>query len=925
MTTHPRSRRPWRRLIATVAAALAASAGSLAVTASPALAFAPKTPPLTTPWTSKVSMTNPLPEYPRPQLTRPDWQSLNGVWQFAGTANINTPPTGSTLAEEVLVPYPIESALSGIMRHENYMYYRRTFTVPAGWSGRNVQLNFGAVDWQSKVWVNGQLLGIHEGGYDKFSYDVTGALRAGGNEVIVGVWAPVESQDIPVGKQRLARGGIMYTPSSGIWGTVWLEPTNPARITRLDTIPNVAAGGLDLTVQGAGISGQGVTAQVLSGGQVVGTASGGVGSSFRIPVPNARLWSPDDPFLYDLNVTLTGSGGGDSVGGYFGMRSLGKAKFGGALRPTLNGKFVFQMGTLDQGFWPDGLYRAPTDEALRWDLDQQKAMGFNTVRKHIKVESDRWFYWADKLGLMVWQDMPALASGREPSAAGRARFEKELKLLVDQHQGITSIVQWVPFNEGWGEYDAGRITDLVKSWDPTRMVNHDSGSNCCDSDPDPGNGDVIDDHDYIGPGISRPPTDTRFVVNGEYGGIGLRTPGHEWPSSGKFAYEWAADPNALTSRYVGITSKMIDLINSKGLSGSVYTEPTDVEEELNGFFTYDRQVTKMDLARVRAVNLSVIGAANGTVLPLGKPVSFRVTTDGYTDRYLRHANGAAATSVINAGSSTTDKQDSTFFVRAGLSNSACYSFESRNFPGQYLRHSGSAVVKEANTGGTFNADATFCARAGLSGTGTSLESANLPGAYLRHRNSTGYVETGSGAGYNADASWVAAGGWWKSGADLPAGAARSFKVTTAGFDTRFLRHQDSLARTDVITASSSMTAKQDGTFTVRTGLAESSCYSFESVNYPGKYLRHSNFRLRIDAGDGTTTFQQDATFCAQPALNGGSGNVSLESYNYPGYYWRHYAEAVYIATNGGGNTWDNPGSFTADATWNNSGPLTTAA
>jgi hypothetical protein len=914
VTAHPRT--GGRRLLAVAAAALAASLGSLIV-ASPASAFAPKTPPLTTPWTNQVATTNPLPEYPRPQLTRPDWQSLNGIWQFAAASNINTPPVGSTLGEEALVPYPIESALSGIMRHENYMYYRKTFTVPAGWAGRNVQLNFGAVDWQSKVWVNGTLLGTHEGGYDKFSYDVTSALHSGSNEVIVGVWAPVESQDIPVGKQRINRGGIMYTPSSGIWQTVWLEPTAPAHITRLDTTPNVAAGALDLTVQAANISGQTVTAQVLSGGTVIGTATGSVGATIRVPVPNAHLWTPDDPFLYDLKVSLSN---GDAVGGYFGMRSLGKAMLGGTLRPTLNGKFVFQLGTLDQGFWPDGLYTAPTDTALKFDLEQQKAMGFNMVRKHIKVESDRWFYWADKLGLMVWQDMPALASGKEPSTAGRTRFEKELRALVDQHKGITSIVQWVPFNEGWGEYDAGRIADLVKSWDPTRMVNHDSGSNCCDSDPDPGNGDVIDDHDYVGPGISRAPTATRFAVNGEYGGLGLRTPGHEWPSSGKFAYEWLADSNALTTRYVGITGKLIDLIGAKGLSGSVYTEPTDVEEELNGFYTYDRQVAKMDLARVRAVNLAVLGAANGTVLPTGKLVSLRVTTPGYTDRYLRHANGAAATSVINASSSTGDKQDSTFYVRAGLSNSACYSFESRNFPGQYLRHRAYRVYKEANDGGsTYNADATFCARPGLSGGGTSLEASNMAGYYVRHRNAEVWMDPNTGGSFTDDATWNVVGGWWKSGADLPTGSTRSFRVTTPGFDTRYLRHYDGLARTDVITTSSSPTDRQDATFTVRAGLAESSCYSFESVNFPGQYLRHANYRLQKAAGDGTTTFLQDATFCAQPGLSG--GNVSLESYNYPGYYWRHYAEAVYIATTGGGNTWDNPNSFTADATWNNTTPL----
>ena len=912
----------WRRLAAVTAAALSASAGLLVCAASPAAAFAPKTPPLTTPWTNQVSTTNPLPEYPRPQLTRPDWLSLNGIWQFAGAASLSTPPVNTPLGEEVLVPYPIESALSGIMRHENYMYYRRTFAVPAGWSGRNVQLNFGAVDWQSKVWVNGTLLGTHEGGYDKFSYDVTGALRAGANEVIVGVWDPVESQDIPVGKQRISRGGIMYTPSSGIWQTVWLEPTNPARITRLDTTPNVPAGALDLVVQGEGGSGQGVTAQVLSGGTVVGTANGSIGTTIRVPVPNAHLWTPDDPFLYDLRVTLTGTGGGDTVGGYFGMRSLGKALLGGTLRPTLNGKFVYQLGTLDQGFWPDGLYTAPTDTALRFDLEEQKALGFNMVRKHIKVESDRWFYWADRLGLMVWQDMPALASGREPSAAGRTRFEKELKEMIDEHKGSTSIVQWVPFNEGWGEYDAGRIADLVRSWDPTRLVNHNSGSNCCDSDPDPGNGDVIDDHQYVGPGISRQPTATRIAVNGEYGGLGLRSAGHEWPTSGKFAYEWLPDSTALTSRYVQITSRLADLIAANGLSGSVYTEPTDVEEELNGFYTYDRQLRKMDFARVREVNLRVLGAAAGTTLPAGKLVSLRVTTPNYTNRYLRHANGVARTDVIGASSSAGDKQDATFYVRPGLADGACYSFESRNFPGEYLRHRGYRVYKEANDGGgTYNADATFCARPGLSGGGTSLEASGLPGYYLRHRNAEIWLDQDTGGSFADDATWNVVGPWWRSGADLAVGQNRSFRVTTAGFDTRYLRHRDGLARTDVISTSSSATDRADATFTVRAGLADSTCYTFESVNYPGQYLRHSGYRLRKAANDGTTTFQQDATFCAQPALNGGSGNVSLESINYPGYYWRHYAEAVYIATNGGGNTWDNPGSFPADVTWNNAVPL----
>jgi hypothetical protein len=920
VTAHPRL----RRALAVVAAALVASTGSILV-ASPASAFVPKTPRLTTPWTNQVSTTNPLPEYPRPQLVRTEWQSLNGIWQFGAAANLNNPPIDTNLGEEVLVPYPIESALSGIQRHENYMYYRKSFTTPASWAGRRVQLNFGAVTWQSKVWVNGTLVGTHEGGFDAFSFDITSALRTGSNEIVVGVWSPVDAQDIPVGKQRLNPSGIWYTPASGIWQTVWLEPTSAARITRLDTSPNVAAGALDLTVQGAGTTaGQTVTAQVLSGGQVVGSNTGTVGANIRIPVPNARLWSPDDPFLYDLRVTLGGTGG-DAVTGYFGMRTLGKAMLGGVLRPTLNGKFVFQLGTLDQGYWPDGIYTAPTDAALRFDLEQQKALGFNMVRKHIKVESARWFYHADRLGLMVWQDMPALPNGRNASATGEARYETELKRLIDSHKSITSIVQWIPFNEGWGEFGAGRMADLIKAWDPTRLVNHNSGSNCCESDPDSGKGDVIDDHMYVGPGASRQPSATRILVNGEYGGLGLRSPGHEWTSN-VFAYEWLPDSTALTNRYVQITEKLVGQIGTRGISGSVYTEPTDVEGEMNGFFTYDRQLQKMDFARVREVNLRVLGSAKGTTLTVDKLASLRVTTPNLTTRYLRHANGVAGTEVVTAAGAKTPKQDATFWVRPGLSNSACYSFESRNFPSQYLRHRSLRVYKEASTGGTFNADATFCAKEGLSGGGTSFESPNLPGYFLRHRNSEIWMDPSTTGGtFRDDATWNVVSPWWRSGADLPEGQSRSLRVTTAGYDNRFLRHQDGAARTDVVTAASPAALKQDATWTVRPGLAESTCYSLESVNYPGRFLRHRGYRLYSEVNDGSTVNAQDATFCAQPGLGGGAGNVSLESFNYPGYHVRHYSEAVYIASNGGGNAWDDPTSYNADVTWNNAAPVTTSA
>jgi len=915
-----------QRTVAVAKLSAAAMLVAAAVVAAPNLAWSalvPKTPPLSTPWTSQVSTTNPLPDYPRPQLTRPDWQSLNGQWQFAGTGSLGSPPVGQNLPETVLVPYPIESALSGIMRHENMMWYRRTFTVPSGWSGRRVQLNFGAVTWQATAWVNGQNVGTHTGGYDSFSFDVTGALTTGTNELIVGVYSPVDAAGIPLGKQRLSPSGIFYTAASGIWQTVWLEPTNAARITRLDTTPDVPGGALNLVVRGAGISGQGVQVTVSSGGTTVATATGMVGATIRIPIPNAHLWSPDDPFLYDLRVTLTGTGGGDAVGGYFGMRSIGKAVVNGWLRPVLNGRFVFQIGTLDQGYWPDGIYTAPTDEALRFDLQQQKNLGFNTVRKHIKVEPARWYYWADRLGLLVWQDMPSMRTGVTPSTSDRANFESELHRVVDQLRGITSIVQWQPFNEGWGEYDAGRIADLVKSWDPTRLVDANSGANCCGSDP--GTGDAIDDHIYVGPGTTHTPTATRVAELGEFGGLGLIVAGHEWQPGAGFGYEMEPDSATLAKRYVEVTDTLQGLVYSRGLSASIYTEPTDVENERNGLYTYDRQVLKVDAGQVRAANLAVQAAADG--LRLGTLVSLGATTACCADRYLRHVNGLGVTSPVNAASDDVTKRDTTFWLRPGLADASCYSFESRNFPGSYLRHSGYRLRLDAGDGSAlFAQDATFCLRTGHTAKGVSFESKNYPGRFIRHINSEVYIAANggpnpwdSGSFWAEDTTWQVAAPWWRSGVNLPVDQAVSLKVVTACCTDRYLRHLNSLAYTEVVNASSSTVLKQDATFVVRHGLADSSCYSFESRNFPGHFLRHSQFRLRKDPHDGTAVFAQDATFCADPGRFG-TGDVTLRSYNIGGHAIRHYASEVWIAANGGPNAWESASSYDADVTWHVSAP-----
>ncbi|HEX6344167.1 AbfB domain-containing protein [Umezawaea sp.] len=912
-----------RRVLSVVTALLVATTTAVAV-APPASAavWQPKPFQLTTPWTSQVSPTNALPEYPRPQLVRSEWLNLNGVWEFAGAPNLDSPPIGRPLAEGVLVPYPIESALSGIKRHEDNMFYRRTVTVPTAWSGRRVNLNFGAVTWETRVWVNGVRVGAtHTGGFDAFSIDITSALKAGENEIVVGARSTVDGSLHPIGKQRRNPSGIFYTAASGIWQTVWLEPVNAASITRLDTTPDVPAGVLDLVVRGT--AGMQARAEVLSGGQVVGTATGAVGSHLRVPVPSARLWSPDDPFLYDLRVTLLGTGGGDVVTGYFGMRSVGKAMIGGVLRPTLNGEFVFQLGTLDQGYWPDGIYTAPTDAALRFDLERQKALGFNVVRKHIKVEPARWFYHADRLGLMVWQDMPALDAVDDTPVASHANYESELRRMVEQLKGITSIVQWVPFNEGWGEYDNGRIVDLVRSIDSTRLINHNSGSNCCVSDPEPSNGDVIDDHAYQISTGTRLPTATRVAVLGEYGGLGRAIPGSEWQPGAGFAYgALHPDESSLTNRYVDITREVGRFVHERGLSASVYTEPYDVENEVNGFYTYDRRVLKMTEARVREVNQRVLALARGTEVGRGELVSLRVTTTGYTDRFLRHSDALARTDVINGGSSDVAKQDATFWARPGLSNSACLSFESRNHPGRFLRHSNLRVRNDPNDGSaTFAGDATFCAREGAGG--TRLESANLPGAFLRHHNEAVHLARSSGTNpwdgggsFSADSTWAATTGTWRSGADLPLDQARSFRVTTPGYTDRYLRHQADLARTDVVNDASAAVLKSDATFIVRRGLANSTCYSFESRNHPGRFLRHADFRVRLAASENTDLFRLDATFCAQP----GTGGVRFASANELGTNMRHYAEAVYVASSGGAHVYDNPASYDQDVSWAVSNP-----
>lgn len=568
---------------------------------------------LRTKWADEVGPDNAHPEYPRPQLTRDAWRNLNGRWQFAAAGAGERPPVGKNLPERILVPYPVESQLSGLQRHEDRMWYRRTFTVPADWrigSAKRLKLNFGAVDWRTEVYVNGTKVTEHTGGYDKFSADITDALKPGRTqELIVGVYDPTDAangENPPLGKQRLDPSGIWYTPSSGIWQTVWMEPVATDHVDGLRLTPDVDAGTLTVEPQGVR-DGVPVMVTAYDGRRKVATASGRTGRPLTLTIPDPHLWSPDDPFLYDLKVTL----GDDRVGSYFGMRSIAVEKVNGVPRTVLNGEPIFMMATLDQGFWPDGLHTAPTDDALAHDLKAHKELGFNSVRKHIKVEPDRWFYWADRLGLLVWQDMPAMTAGVNPSAEARAQYEREMQQMIDEHISSPSVVMWVTFNEGWGQYDIGRIAEQAKAWDPTRLVNNQSGLNL---GADGGTGDIMDEHGYPSPALPPRPDGRRALVSGEYGGLGLAVPGHAWSVQQSYV---DVDPATYTDDYLARLDEVRALV-CRGSNGAVYTQISDVEGELNGFLTYDRAVLKPDTARLKAAHEALIRDAS-RVTPAGCP------------------------------------------------------------------------------------------------------------------------------------------------------------------------------------------------------------------------------------------------------------------------------------------------------------------
>ena len=588
----------------------------------PAKTWSGKPAPLATPWTADVSPGNALPEYPRPQLARPSlehpqWMNLNGLWQYAPDDGQGKPPFGQALKQQVLVPYPVESVLSGVQNHADHMFYRRMVDIPAAFTahGQRVQLNFGAVSHEATVYVNGKQVAHHTGGYTSFSADITPALRAQGpQEIIVAVRAPVDALNIMVGKQRLKPEGIFYTAASGIWQTVWLEPVPATSLAQLSFTPARTLDAFTVTSKLQGSS-DGATLQVTAyaDGKAVGEAKGAAGQPLQLSIAKPRLWSPQDPFLYTFKAVLTRGDQRDEVTSYAGLRTIAIQKVDGRNRIVLNGKPTFLLATLDQGYWPDGLHTAPTDAALKFDVQKTKELGFNTIRKHIKVEPARWYYWTDRIGLMVWQDMPALPTDRNDklSDADKARFRTDVSAIVEQLKGETSIIGWIPFNEGWGQWSipaAAELAAQIKQLDPSRLVNARSGANCCDMKGDPHAGDVYDVHDYQGPGLPSPDA-TRAAIDGEHGGLTLNIPGHVWPNTSINPYGAVKDRDALTAGYVANTAVLRDNGVPKGMSGSVYTQITDVEGEHNGFFTYDRKVEKMDRAKVRAINEATIRAA----------------------------------------------------------------------------------------------------------------------------------------------------------------------------------------------------------------------------------------------------------------------------------------------------------------------------
>lgn len=570
---------------------------------------------LKTKWGENLDPNNVLQEYPRPIMVRDDWKNLNGLWNYAIQKAGQTKP--KSYDGKILVPFAVESSLSGVMKEvgeENELWYETDFSIPANWRGKNVLLHFGAVDWRSDIWLNGVKIGHHEGGYTPFSFDITPYITDKNQKLIVKVWDPTNEGPQPRGKQVKKPEGIYYTPVTGIWQTVWLEPVNKKYVTNLKTTTDIDLGivSLETAVEGA-THGDIIEVEIIDKNTTIATGKAAVGEKLEIPITDAKLWTPENPFLYKTTVKIVSNGKtSDIVKSYFAMRKISKKRDeNGIVRMQLNNKDYFHFGPLDQGWWPDGLYTAPSDEALKYDIIKTKELGFNMIRKHVKVEPARWYAHCDELGVLVWQDMPSgdtqpiwqmhnYFNGNElvRTAKSEAIYRKEWKEIIDYLYSYPSIVVWVPFNEAWGQFKTEEITEWTQAYDPSRLINSASGGNHFQT------GDILDLHNYPEPNLYLYDAN-RVTVLGEYGGIGLPLEGHLWNKDGNWGYIKFKDSEETTSEYVKYANKLKKLVQV-GFSAAVYTQTTDVEGEVNGFMTYDRKVDKMDINKVKKVNQEVI-------------------------------------------------------------------------------------------------------------------------------------------------------------------------------------------------------------------------------------------------------------------------------------------------------------------------------
>ena len=614
---------PMKRYLFTVA---------MILTAVSASAWNPVGNTLLTKWAEDVSPQNAHTEYPRPQMLRGDWQSLNGLWDYAIVPQAESEPR--TFDGQILVPFAPESALSGVGRRvgeDNALWYKTSFSVPSSWKRDRTLLHFEAVDWSAEVYLNGKLITSHTGGYTPFGIDITPYLKSGSQQLVVKVIDSVDKgAKIPRGKQVTNPSGIWYTPVTGIWQSVWIERAPASHIDSYTAVPDIDAGALTVDVASSGTAAS-VKVELLQGAvgydssivpqnpQVVAETTSPVGSQVRLSVSNPRLWSPDEPYLYGLRLTLLDAKGKtlDTVYGYTSFRKSSVVKSAKGFNVLgLNNKPLFQYGPLDQGWWPDGLYTAPTDDAIKYDIEMTKALGFNMIRKHIKVEPARWYWYCDRLGIVVWQDMPSMddsSSGKwsyNDYGAGtdskisdweRQNYFKEWSEIIAARKGFNCIVVWVPFNEAWGQFDTYDVVAFTRRQDPTRLVNAASGGNHYENC-----GDILDCHHYPNPQqYLWSPTEANVV--GEYGGIGLALPGHLWQEDRNWGYVQYKSKEEVTETYLRYSNQLLDLVG-RGCSGAVYTQTSDVEIEVNGLMTYDRKEVKVDIQKVKEANERIINA-----------------------------------------------------------------------------------------------------------------------------------------------------------------------------------------------------------------------------------------------------------------------------------------------------------------------------